>query len=114
MVAQSVSQFSVQLSASGNPVVSRSITMARYLWHLDPDSWPLERIDTFTGEHVPVFAGGPKESLHPQDGERAMACHYPRVIRVPSASNSGSLSGRHEQPNGKAFLGILMVSSLMP
>jgi hypothetical protein len=32
--------------------------MPRYLWHLDPYGWPLERIDTRTGEHVPVFTGG--------------------------------------------------------
>ena len=54
----------------------------RYLWHLDPDGWPLERIDTSTGEHVPVFTGAPDESLHPQDGGRPIACSYPRVAGV--------------------------------
>jgi hypothetical protein len=56
--------------------------MNRYLWHLDTDGWPLERIDTSTGEHVPVFSGAPDESLNPQDGGRPMACRYPRVAGV--------------------------------
>ena len=55
---------------------------SRFLWHLDPDGWPAERIDTLTGEHVPVFAGRLEESLHPQDGGRPMACCYPRVAGV--------------------------------
>ncbi len=58
--------------------------MPRYLWHLDPDGWPLERIDTLAGEHVPVFTGRVEESLHPQYGGRPMACIFPRVIGVPS------------------------------
>ncbi|MEA5391158.1 hypothetical protein VB738_07770 [Cyanobium gracile UHCC 0139] len=47
--------------------------MSRFLWHLDPDGWPLERIDTHTGEHVPVL-NGPEEL--------AQACCYPRVAGV--------------------------------
>lgn len=39
--------------------------MVRFLWHLDPNGWPLERIDTLSGEHVPVFSEGPEELLHP-------------------------------------------------
>jgi hypothetical protein len=55
--------------------------MARssFLWHLDPDGWPLERIDTLTGEHVPVFMDRPDEMLLPQDGGRPVSCTYPRV-----------------------------------
>jgi hypothetical protein len=56
--------------------------MARYLWHLVPGGWPLERIDTTTGEHVPVFTGGPEESLYPQDDERPIACSIPKVSGV--------------------------------
>ena len=44
--------------------------MTRYLWHFNADVWPLERIDTRTGEHVPVFIGGPEESLHRGEGGR--------------------------------------------
>lgn len=53
------------LTAPGNPVGSLSIIMPRYLWHFDAGCWPLERIDTLTGEHVPVFTGGAEESLYP-------------------------------------------------
>jgi hypothetical protein len=53
--------------------------MPRYLWHLDADGWPLERIDTRTGEHVPVITGEPHESLHPQGRGRPIACCYPRA-----------------------------------
>jgi hypothetical protein len=56
--------------------------MPRYLWHLDAEGWPLERIDTLTGEHVPAFTGGPEESLHSEDGGRPIACCYPRVAGV--------------------------------
>ncbi|WP_094585110.1 hypothetical protein [Synechococcus sp. BO 8801] len=56
--------------------------MPRYLWHLDADGWPLERINTLTGEHVPVFTGGPEESLHLQVGGRPMACSVPKVSGV--------------------------------
>lgn len=56
--------------------------MSRYLWHFTPDGWPLERIDTLTGEHVPVFTGGLDESLDSQDGGRSLACCYPRVAGV--------------------------------
>jgi hypothetical protein len=31
--------------------------MTRYLWHFNAYGWPLERIDTLTGEHVPVISG---------------------------------------------------------
>ena len=55
----------------------------RYLWHLDPEGWPLERIDTQTGEHRPVFTGAPDESLDHQDGGRPIACIYPRTEGVP-------------------------------
>ncbi len=53
--------------------------MTRYLWHLDAGGWPLERIDTVTGQYVPVCTGGTEESLDPQDGGRSLACCYPRV-----------------------------------
>ncbi len=56
--------------------------MTRYLWHLDADGWPIERIDTLTGDHVPVFTGGPQEALYPQDGGRLMACIFPRASGV--------------------------------
>jgi hypothetical protein len=56
--------------------------MPRYLWHLDPGGWPTERIDTHTGEHVPVFTGAPDEPLHPHDAGRPIACSYPRVEGV--------------------------------
>jgi hypothetical protein len=65
--------------APGNPVGRRSTTMLHFLWYFDADGWPLERIDTETGQHLPVFTGGPEELLDPQDGERPMACCYPRV-----------------------------------
>lgn len=50
----------------------------RYLWHLDANGWPLERIDTLTGEHVPVFTGGTEELAQAGAG-RPMACCYPRT-----------------------------------
>ncbi|AFY27363.1 hypothetical protein [Cyanobium gracile] len=53
--------------------------MAPYLWHFDASCWPLERIDTPTGEHVPVITGGSEESLHPKDGGRPIACFIPKV-----------------------------------
>ena len=56
--------------------------MPRFLWHLDSEGWPSERIDTHTGQHVPVVIGPPDESDHPQDGGRPMACCYPRVAGV--------------------------------
>lgn len=56
--------------------------MARYLWHFDADGWPLERIDTHTGEHVPVLLGGPDESLHTQGASCPFACRLPRVEGV--------------------------------
>jgi hypothetical protein len=52
--------------------------MPRYLWYLDEDGWPLERIDTRTGEHVPLITGDPDGSLHPRTaGAPSPAC-YPR------------------------------------
>ncbi len=56
-------------------------TMPRFTWHLGADGWPSERIDTRTGEHVPVFTGGPEE-LAQAGGGRPMACIYPRVAGV--------------------------------
>jgi hypothetical protein len=56
--------------------------MPRFLWHFDADGWPLERIDTETGEHVPVFTGGPEESLSPEEGGRTLACSIPKVSGV--------------------------------
>lgn len=60
--------------------------MARYLWHLDADGWPVERIDTLTGEHVPVITGGPDELGHHQGGSRPIACSFPRVAGVSRPS----------------------------
>jgi hypothetical protein len=56
--------------------------MTRYLWHFDPDGWLLDRIDTLSGEHVPVFTGGQEGTLHPQDGGRPIACSIPKVSGV--------------------------------
>lgn len=53
--------------------------MPRYLWHLDADGWPLQRIDTHTGEHVPVVIGPPDESDHRQNGGCPIACDYPKL-----------------------------------
>ena len=55
---------------------------SRFLWHLDADGWPSERIDTSTGEHVPVVIGPPDESDNRQDGGRPIACCYPRTEGV--------------------------------
>ena len=57
--------------------------MPRYLWHLDPDGWPIESIDTLTGEHVPVFTGQPGERLLPQDGGRPVACCFLQAKGMP-------------------------------
>jgi hypothetical protein len=64
------------LFASGNPVGGRSILKALscFLWYLDPDGWPTERIDTLTGQHVPFFAGRREDWLCPQGGRRPIAC----------------------------------------
>ncbi|MEA5443353.1 hypothetical protein [Cyanobium gracile] len=61
------------------------MTRPRYLWHLDPDGWPLERIDTITGEHVPVILGGAEGQDHHLGGSRPIACCYSRVVGVVSA-----------------------------
>lgn len=63
--------------------------MPRDLWHLDPEGWPLKRIDTETGEHVPVFTGQPDEMPLLQSGGRQIACSFPKVRR------GGDLRGRH-------------------
>jgi hypothetical protein len=52
--------------------------MPRFTWHFDADGWPLERIETFTGEHVPVLTGVTEELLLPQDGWRPTSSY-----RVP-------------------------------
>ncbi len=54
--------------------------MRRYLWHFDAEGWPLERIDTYTGEHVPVFTGGPEESLHPRGRWAALGLLHSRGL----------------------------------
>lgn len=56
--------------------------MPGYFWHFDAHGWPLERIDTRTGEHVPLFTGGPQDTLYPQDGGRSMACISPKASCV--------------------------------
>jgi hypothetical protein len=56
--------------------------MTRYLWHFDAEGWPLERIDTLTGEHVPVIAGVRDESLNTKGRETPMACSLPQVSGV--------------------------------
>jgi hypothetical protein len=71
-------------AAQRNAVASRPTSMPHYLWHLDTDGWPIERIDTITVEHVPVFTGRPEEMLSPQDGGRPMACTNPKVSGVVS------------------------------
>lgn len=70
------------LAAPGNPVSSRSITMIRYLWHLDPDGWPLERIGPFLCGHLPVFPGSAQELAEPGDGRRPIFCSVPKVSVV--------------------------------
>lgn len=57
--------------------------MTRCLWLLDPEGFPLERIDTLTGEHVPVLTG---EMVPPGDNGRPVACSIPKV--------SGAVLGR--------------------
>ncbi|WP_216913906.1 hypothetical protein [Synechococcus sp. CCAP 1479/13] len=71
----------VPLTAHGNPVTNRATTMDRFLWHIDPDGWPLECIDTHTGQHVPVVTGRPEE-LAQAGGSHPIACLYPRVAGV--------------------------------
>ena len=61
---------------------SHSIPMTRYLWHFDANGWPLERIDTLTGENVLVLTGGPEETLHPEEGGWPLACSIPKVSGV--------------------------------
>ena len=56
--------------------------MPRFLWQFDASGWPLERINTETGQHVPVFTGEPEVLLDPQDGGCPIACCYPRVVGV--------------------------------
>lgn len=56
--------------------------MPRYLWHFDAGGWPIERIDTVTGEHVPVFCGRPAEQALPGCGGRTLACFIPKVSGV--------------------------------
>ena len=56
--------------------------MTLYLWNFDAEGWPLERIDTFTGEHVPVFTGLHAELHHPKDGGRPLACSILKVSGV--------------------------------
>ena len=68
------------LSAAGNSVTSRSITMTRCFWYLDIDGFPLERIDALTGEHVPVLCGRPEELASPGDSSRTVACSFPAVL----------------------------------
>jgi hypothetical protein len=53
--------------------------MPRYLWNIDADGCPVERIDTLSVQHVPVFTGQPEEVLSPQDGGRPLAYIFPRV-----------------------------------
>ncbi len=50
--------------------------MPRYHWHFDAGGLPIERIDTLTGEHVPVFTGQPGQH---QGSERPLACCFPQV-----------------------------------
>ena len=66
------------LSPAGNPVTSISIPMPRYLWHLDSDGWPLERIDTLTGEHVPVFTASPEDLPPPRKADARSLVPFPR------------------------------------
>ena len=58
--------------------------MTHFLWYFDADGCPLERIDTETGEHLPVITGGHQESLHPKDRGRPLACSIPKVSGVVS------------------------------
>ncbi len=56
--------------------------MPRILWHFNAEGLPLERIDSLTSEHIPVFTGGPEELLHPEQGVRSIACFIPEVAGV--------------------------------
>jgi hypothetical protein len=70
------------LSTYGNLDSSLSNPITRYLWHFGAKGWPLERIDTVTGEHVPVLIGVPEELLRPQDYWSSLACSIPQVSGV--------------------------------
>ncbi len=52
--------------------------MHRYIWLLDTDGWPIERIDTLTGQHVPVVIGQPEEGPITRES-RPIACRFPQV-----------------------------------
>ena len=67
------------MSDTGSLVDIRFTSIPRYLWHLDPGAWPSERINTRTGEHVPVVTGALGESLHPQVGGHLMAFSIPKA-----------------------------------
>lgn len=56
--------------------------MPGYFWRFDAHGWPLERIATLTGEHVPVFTGGLLELADPGDGGRPLACSFSKVSGV--------------------------------
>ncbi len=70
------------MPAHRNPVTSLSITMARIPWQFEAYGWPLERIDTLTSDHVPVFMDEPEESPSPEEGGRPFACSIPMVSGV--------------------------------
>ena len=74
------------MAASPNP-------MAPLLWRFNAEGWPLERIDTLTGEHHPVFTNAAEESLPPEDGGRALACPIAKVSGVEWVFGVGLLSG---------------------
>lgn len=71
-------------AAQKNAVASRPTSTPHYLWHLDANGWPIERIDTLRVEHVQIFTGRPEEMLLQQDGGRPMACITPRISGVTS------------------------------
>ena len=96
------------MAASPNPVT-------RYLWHIDAEGWPLKRIDTLTGEHVPIFIGGPEKSLHRKDGGRPLACSIPKVSGVERSSVVTATLQKTESVEGSATLpGSLVTSSQAP
>lgn len=89
--------------------------MTRYLWNFDADGWPLERIDTLTGEHVRVFCGRPEELASPDDGGRPVACSFPPVSGGHGALVVTATQRKAESVEGSAtLLGSLVTRSQAP
>ncbi|WP_216923431.1 hypothetical protein [Synechococcus sp. CCAP 1479/9] len=79
------------------------MTRTRYLWHFDAVDFPPERIDTRTGEHVPVFTGGPEEWCDLQDGGLPIACSIAMVSRVGGSSMVTTIHGKPGACSGECL-----------